>query len=280
LTGALKRKIPLVFAGLMLGAATAMPARAQNSAATPAATSTATLQDLAKNAKNPFTTSINVPIQYTNGFEAGAHNAGGTLNIQPVLPLPLSADWALIARPSVNLTYVPSPHAQFGLQDLQTSFFVTPVDATTWLWGVGPIFQLPTATSKELGTGRWSAGPTAALIYSQGPWFNALLTYQLMSFAGNRDRGSVNQTYIEPLVSYNFESGWSVQCDPAITYDWTAGMADAWDLPLGADIGKTIQLGARTLSLQAGAYDFLKYPQDTPQWIVRTQITLTFPQGN
>jgi hypothetical protein len=35
-----------------------------------------------------------------------------------------------------------------------------------------------------------------------------------MSFAGNRERGSVNQTYIEPEISYNFESGWYVDCDP------------------------------------------------------------------
>jgi hypothetical protein len=194
-----------------------------------------------------------------------------------VLPLPLTADWALIARPSLNVTYAPSPHEQFGLQDLQTSFFLTPVNASTWLWGVGPIFQFPSATSKELGTGRWAAGPTAAAIYSQGPWFNAILTYQLLSFAGNRRRGSVNQTYLEPLFSYNFESGWSVQCDPAITYDWTADIANAWNLPMGADVGKTIQAGARAINLQLGAYDYLKYPQGAPQWIVRAQITFMFP---
>jgi hypothetical protein len=96
--------------------------------------------------------------------------------------------------------------------------FLTPANATTWIWGVGPIFQLPTASSSELGTGRWSAGPTAALIYSEGPWFNGVLAYQLMSFAGNRERGSVNQTFLEPDVSYNFESGWYVQCEPSITY--------------------------------------------------------------
>src|SRR4029077_12879059 len=64
------------------------------------------------------------------------------------------------------------------------------------IWGVGPIFQFPTASSPELGTGRWSAGPTAAVVYSEGPRFNAILAYQLMSFAGNRDRGSVNQTFL------------------------------------------------------------------------------------
>jgi len=165
------------------------------------------------------------------------------------------------------------------LEDLQTSFFLTPAKDTTWIWGVGPIFQFPTATSKELGTGRWSAGPTAALVYSEGPWLNAILAYQLMSFAGNRDRGSVNQTYIEPEISYSFESGWSVDCDPAITYDWTADAGDAWTIPIGADIGKAFKLGSQDLGLQVGAYDLLKRPDGAPQWITRVSATFLFPAG-
>jgi hypothetical protein len=149
--------------------------------------------------------------------------------------------------------------------------------ATTWIWGVGPILQFPTATSPEFGTGRWSAGPTAALIYSEGPWFNGVLAYQLMSFAGNRDRGSVNQTFIEPDVSYNSESGWYLQCEPSITYDWTAGAADAWIIPMGADIGKAFKMGSQNLSLQVGAYDLLKRPEGAPQWILRVSVTFLFP---
>jgi hypothetical protein len=106
--------------------------------------------------------------------------------------------------------------------------FLTPVKTTILIWGVGPIFQFPTASSPELGTGRWSAGPTAALVYSEGPWFNSILAYDFLSFAGNRNRGSVNQTSFQPDISHNFESGWYVQCEPSITYDWIA------DLPIRA----------------------------------------------
>ena len=143
-----------------------------------------------------------------------------------------------------------------------------------------PIFQFPTASTSELGTGRWSAGPTAALVYSEGPWFNGVLAYQLMSFAGNRKRGSVNQTFLEPDISYNFESGWYVQCDPAITYDWTADTANAWIIPMGADIGKAFKMGSQNLSLQVGAYDLLKGPDSAPQWIARVSVTFLFPHGH
>ncbi|MGA8568470.1 MAG: hypothetical protein WB580_11825 [Candidatus Binataceae bacterium] len=110
------------------------------------------------------------------------------------------------------------------------------------------------------------------------PWFNGVLAYQLMSFAGNRKRGSVNQTFLEPDISYNFESGWYVQCEPDITYEWTADAAHTLTLPMGADIGKAFKLGSQALSLQIGAYDLLKRPNGAPQWIIRVGLTFLFPE--
>jgi len=264
----------LALSGLLLGAVLGMPARAQEAPTTAA-------QELAKNARNPFAEFVKLPVQFTTGFGVGPrHRAGESINVQPVLPLSLSAEWDLIFRPSVTATYLPGPGAQFGLEDLQASLFLTPAGATKWIWGLGPIVQLPTATTDELGTGRWSAGPTGALIYSSGPWLNGVLTYHLASFAGDRHRSSVNQTYIEPEVSYSFASGWYVQCDPALTYDWTADSADAWSIPMGADIGDALTIGAQAMSFQLGVYDFLKRPDGGPEWLMRAQVTLLFPAGH
>lgn len=230
---------------------------------------------------NPFEDLVKIPIQSTTGFDVGSHhNTGDSLNIQPLVPFSLNSQWDLIARPSLNFTYLPSPHEQYGWEDLQTAFYLTPSKETTWIWGAGPILQFPTASSSGLGTGRWSAGPTAALVYTEGPWFGAVLTYQLLSFAGNRDRGSVNQTYIEPEVSYNFESGWYVQSDPQMTFDWTADAANGWTIPIGADIGKAFTLGSRSLSAQIGAYDLLERPEGNPPWVARVSVTLLFPSGH
>ena len=237
-------------------------------------------QDLAKSVHNPFEDFVKVPIQATTGFRIGPeHNAGESINIQPLFPFRITDKWDLMVRPNETMTYLPSPHEQFGLNDLQTSFFLTPHGASEWIWGIGPIFEFPTATGKQLGTGRWSSGPTGAIIYSEGPWFAGLLTYQLMSFAGDRRRGSVNMTYLEPQVSYNLDSGWYGQIDPAMTYDWTAEKADAWTIPIGADIGKAFNIGSQSMSLQAGSYDLLKRPSGEAQWIVRVQFTLLFPSG-
>jgi hypothetical protein len=236
-----------------------------------------TEQELAKSLHNPFEDFVKIPIQSTTGFEVSGYH-GEALNIAPSVPVALNPQWDVIAQPSLTTTYLPSPNNQFGLGDLQASFFLTPAKSTTWIWGVGPIFQLPTATGRDLGTGRWSAGPTAALIYSKGPWFNGILVYQLMSFAGNHARGSVNQTFLEPDVSYNFDSGWFIQWEPSITYDWTAEAGNAWTVPMGADIGKAFKLRSEDLALQVGAYDLLKRPDGAPSWILRASITFQFPR--
>ncbi len=267
--------------GLLLSAVLAVSAHAQQ-ASTPAQSppSVMTNQELATSVHNPFQDFVKVPVQSTTGFEIGPHHkAGDAFNIEPLVPFSLNADWDLFARPSLTVAYSPTPHEQSGLEDLETSFFLAPAKETTWIWGLGPIFDFPTASSSQLGTGRWSAGPTAVLAYSEGPWSNYILAYQLMSIAGNRERGSVNQTYIEPEVSYNFESGWYVDCDPSITFDWTADAANGWTIPMGADIGKALTIGSHSLSLQGGAYDLLKRPDGAPQWIMRVSVTFLFPTG-
>jgi hypothetical protein len=263
----------LALSGLLLGAVLNMVAHAQEKPSTAA-------QALAKDALNPFAEFVKLPIQFTTGFGVGPrHHTSESINVQPELPVSLSADWDLIFRPSVTTTYLPSPGAQFGLDDVQLSLFLTPAGATKWIWGLGPIVQAPTATTDELGTGRWSAGPTGALVYSNGPWLGAVLTYHLASFAGDRHRSSVNQTYIEPEVSYSFASGWYVQCDPALTYDWTAS-ADAWTIPMGADIGDALTIGGQAMSFQLGVYDFLKRPNGEAGWLMRAQVTLLFSTGH
>jgi len=100
-----------------------------------------------------------------------------------------------------------------------------------------------------------------------------------MSFAGNRARGSVNQTYVEPEVSYNLESGWYGDIDPQMIFDWTADAANGWTIPIGADMGKAFSLGSHAMGVQLGVYDLLKRQDGTPQWIIRVQLTALFPAG-
>jgi len=251
------------------------PASAQQASPTPAGPSQL---DLAKAVHNPFEDFVKLPIEAITGFNVGTnHSAGQALNVEPLIPIKLGSKLDLMVRPNATLVYLPSPDAQFGLSDTQVGFYLTPRSESEWIFGAGPLFQFPTASSTNLGSGNWCAGPTGAVVYTKGNWFDAVQADQLMSFAGSKHRGSVNQTYIEPEVSYNLDSGWYGQIDPPITYDWTAEKRNAWTLPVGADFGDVFTWGTQQMSLQIGSYDFVKHPQGGPGWIIRVQMTLLFP---
>ncbi len=265
-------------AGVVACWALSSPATAQEAPAP--AKDKPSLQELAKQHKNPFAQAVTVPFLFITGFGVGAERrTGESLNIQPNLPFSLTSDWTIIVQPSLSVTYEPPPDEAFGLQDLQLSLFLTPTDADRWIWGIGPIFLFPTASATGLGTGKWSAGPTGALAYSNGPWFNGVLVSHLWSFGGDPDRDAVNLTSFEILVSYNFPGGWYAQFDPVNSYDWTADSRNAWTVPVGLDIGKVFDLGQRSISVQLGAYKLVKRPAGAPDWIVRAQIQFSFPTG-
>ena len=52
------------------------------------------------------------------------------------------------------------------------------------IWGVGPLFTLPTATDKQLGAGKFSMGPAAVALTMQGPWVFGALVNNQWSVAG------------------------------------------------------------------------------------------------
>jgi hypothetical protein len=111
--------------GLLLSAVLGASVHAQQ-ASRPAQppTSVMTDQELAKSVRNPFEDFGKLPIQSTTRFQVGHnHNAGDSLNIEPLVPFSLSAQWDLIARPSLTVTYLPSPHEQFGNRRLAGFFF-------------------------------------------------------------------------------------------------------------------------------------------------------------
>src|SRR5262249_48630059 len=143
----------------------------------------------------------------------------GGLNLQPAVPVSLGENWKLIARPSLSALLSEGPHRKVGFGDIELQTYLTPVFAEKWIWGVGTDLQAPTATDREFGTGKWSAGPAVGLFYINGPWVNGMLANHVWSFAGESDRDDVSQTTLEPVISYNFESGWYLSFDSTMTAD-------------------------------------------------------------
>jgi len=233
-------------------------------------------QSLVKQQLNPLANSVK--LSATLSAEQGPDgDTQPNLNFEPIIPFGLTDDWRVVTRPSVSILRLPAAQGgTTGLGDTQLPFFLTPAKTGDWVWGAGPIIQIPTATGTALGTGKWSAGPTGALIYVGGPWVNGVIASQLWSVAGPESRAPVSLTQLEVQVNYTFADNYYVDTDPTFSYDWKAPAGQGWTVPIGFDAGKVFTIGKQGLSLQFGAYYNVKTPSGSADWILDVEMTWQF----
>lgn len=140
-----------------------------------APTTAASNGDLAKATQNPIASLISVPIQNNTNFNFGpAARTQDVLQVSPVIPVKLSADWNLVTRIIQPIVWQPYPTTstggQYGFDDMNPSFFLVPAKPSKLIWGFGPTFILPTATNSILGQGKLSMGPGFVALTQPGPW--------------------------------------------------------------------------------------------------------------
>lgn len=253
---------------LALAAGLGISAQAQESA-----------DDLAKQLSNPVASLISVPFQFNADFGAADDRAQSyNLKIQPVIPIPLNSDWNLISRtimPIVGNVGFPTGDV-WGLADTTQSFFLSPSNPGPGglIWGVGPIFSLPTATDPTLGSGKWGIGPTAVLLKQTGPWTIGALVSHTWSFAGPSSEPDVSSSYMQPFLSYAFGKGRTVTLNTETTYDW---LADQWTVPLNLTYSKVFRVGNQNMSWVVGGRYYATAPEGGPVWGLRAGLTLLFP---
>jgi len=236
--------------------------------------------DLAKKLANPVAALISVPLQ--NNFESGlgADDKGFRyiLNFQPVIPFTLGPRWNLISRTITPIVAQSDIYqgagSQAGIGDIVQSFFFSPAEGRV-VWGVGPVFLLPTATDRLLGGKKWGAGPTAVVLKQQGPWTVGALWNQLWSFAGDDERKDVNATFLQPFLSYTTRRALGVSIQTESTYDWDG---EQWTVPIYVGVSQMLRVGRQPLSLSIGPRFWAAGPEGAPDWSLRFSVTLLFPK--
>jgi len=254
--------------------------------AAPAAHAELSREELAKLAQNPDGNLVSVPFQNNTNFGVGP--LGGTqnvLNIQPVIPFELNADYNLITRTIVPLiwqpAFAPGEGSRFSLRDVQLSGFVSPSmpGPGGLIWGAGAIVQMPTDTN-ELGNKNWGLGPTAVVLRLQpgDPWVYGVLVNNVWSLSSSGRGGSYNNFLLQPFVNYNFPGGTYVNSVPIITANWDAAGGQKWTVPLGLGVGHIFHLGKLPVNAQIAAYYNVVKPDFGANWQLRTQVQFMFPK--
>lgn len=247
--------------------------------------------DLAQQLSNPLAALISVPAQtnYDQGFGDGDGYRIYT-NFQPVIPISISQNWNLISRTIVPVIWdqkgisplEPNAH-QGGFGDTVQSLFFSPKQpadlgaAGDLVWGIGPVFNLPTGNQDELlGSGKWSAGPTAVVLVIKDQLTYGALVNHLWSFAGDEDTADVNSTFVQPFVSYTTKTAWSYTLNSESLYNWET---DEWAVPVNVMIAKLTSFGGQKVSIQGGVRYWAKSTEYGPDGFgARFAVTFLFPK--
>ena len=85
----------------------------------------------------------------------------------------VNADWNVITRTILPVIWNPDlsplPSVPVGTGPTVFSAFLSPkIPTDGWLWGLGPVVQIPTISNASLGSSVWGGGPTAASSIRRG----------------------------------------------------------------------------------------------------------------
>jgi len=240
--------------------------------------------EMAKMLSNPIANLISVPFQadYNQNIGPGDEGSAWVINIQPVIPFTLNKDWNLISRtilPVIDQEDIPlTGMGESGIGDIVQSLFFSPQEPTSSgiIWGVGPVFLLPTASDDALGGEKWGVGPTAVALKQDGPWTYGALTNHIESVTGEDDRADISQTLLQPFLTYRTKTMTTFVLENQSTYDWEN---EEWAVPLTFSVQQMVKIGKLPLQIGAGVRHWIVSSDNGAEgWGARLQLTFILPK--
>jgi hypothetical protein len=146
------------------------------------------------------------------------------------------------------------------------TFFSSPKNPGKLIWGAGPEFQLPTATSPYLGQGKLGLGPPFVVLTQPGHWTLEVLANNVWSVPGSGTRPDVNQFLFQYFINYNLKKGYYITWQPTLTANWEASNGNRRAVPHGGGLGRIMKLGNQPVSITGQFYGNPVGPAGTPSW--------------
>jgi len=239
--------------------------------------------DLAKKLSNPVANLISLPFQanYDHGY-GSEDGSKFYVNVQPVMPVSLNEDWNLISRTILPVVYQNDINGNSGtdtgIGDTVQSLFLSPTEPGPGglVWGLGPVFLLPTASESSLGLDQWGAGPTAVGLFMKDAWTVGVLSNHIWGTDDGSAASATNATFLQPFINYTTPDAWTFALNTESTYDWNA---EKWSVPVNGIVSKLVDVGGQKVSLGAGVRYWVDGPDAGPDgWGARFILTFLFPK--
>jgi hypothetical protein len=248
-------------------------------------------QELAKKSQNPVGDIISLPFEYWHYDGMANGGSADALMVKPVYPtrignlnlinrliIPyLGVDANLNGSDLGEIDIPPTLERESGLGNIQYQGFFTPAEPGKLIWGIGPVFELPTNTS-GLGSDKWSAGPAAVALTMPGKWVLGALVQNIWSFAGPSGDPDVNRFTFQYFLNYNLGDGWYLTSTPIITADWEQSSGNQWTVPFGGGIGWLMRFGKLPVDFKLQAFSNVEKPDGGPDWSMMFAVKFLFPK--
>lgn len=263
------------------------------------ATHAAAQENLAKQSQNPLATVVSLPFENNTHFDVGpSGKIANAMLIKPVYPITLG-NWNLVNRFIAPLIYLegqdasrvgvedpevggievfPGTSSEFGLGNIQYQAFFSPAKASKWIWGIGPVLELPTNTDDSLGSDTWSLGPTAVALTMPGNWVIGVLAQNLWDISKGSGEPDVSRFTFQYFINYNLADGWYLSSAPVTTADWEASSGNRWTVPVGGGVGRLVRFGNQPVDFRLAGFWNADKPKFGPEWDLQFTVKFLFPK--
>ena len=238
--------------------------------------------DLAKQLQNPVGDLISFPIQTNLNFGHGPHRGTqDVVNLQPVIPFHINEDWNIITRTILPMVWNPSlsplPTVPAGTAPASfTAFLSLTHDINGWLWGAGPVVQVPTITSATLGSNVWGAGPSAVAVWSAARGSPACWSTTSGRSAARPELRAPATAAFSPIPSRPRSSTTGGILVLAEHYRQLAVSRDKWTVPVGGGFGRIFRIGVFPVDLSISTYYNIVKLIIGGRWQLSTTLTFVF----
>jgi hypothetical protein len=198
----------------------------------------------------------------------------------PILGLKPGAELPRLANDGITVVDEGQKDRQWGLGDIVTQFFFTPMDQKGIKLGGGPMLSWKTRTNDDLKGPGWGAGLVGVMVGGGEVFSYAVVLGHLWGYDGD-----FSTSFTQPMLYYNFEflPGAYIAYNNTISYDVkaTGDFDDKWTIPLGLTAGKTFDMGGgHGFDLSLGSYVLPSWgrPKGAAEYQVKFGLTWIFPR--
>jgi hypothetical protein len=221
---------------------------------------------------NPISDLARVDTVLDFEYQLGSDDEGTrqTFALRPSIPLRFHGNWTLIADlhvPLISQQGVDKDPAneQRGVGDLiQTSYIVPAIrGGQDFTWGLGTAIRFGTGDSEALGTGKWGAGPSLALVQYDDRLVSGLTLSQIWGDGGS------DAWKLQGFTTW-IRARHSIGLQLEVEYDRST---ETTRLPLSAEVSRLVHTGGIVLNLTAGARFYIDVAENLGPWGLHFSMT-------